>query len=162
VAASWRSDNTLDELRNEITGGATPLVSNRASDYIVTKVPRFAFEKFPQAERQADHADESVGEVMAIGRTFQESFQKALRGLEVGVDGLNQKTDDAKKLEKELGRAGAGAHLVRRRRLRERFTLEEVHQLTRIDPWFLAQIKEIVDLEMDLDDKASGRSTRRR
>src|SRR5437879_1342044 len=95
----------------------------------------------------------SVGEVMAIGRTFQESFQKALRGLEVGVDGLNQKTTDREKLEKELGEPGPERIWYVGDAFENGFTLEEVHQLTHIDPWFLAQIKEIVDLEMDLDDK---------
>jgi carbamoyl-phosphate synthase large subunit len=95
----------------------------------------------------------SVGEVMAIGRTFQESFQKALRGLEVGVDGLNQKTTDREKLEKELGEPGPERIWYVGDAFECGLTLEEVHQLTRIDPWFLAQIKEIVDLEMELDDK---------
>jgi len=95
----------------------------------------------------------SVGEVMAIGRTFQESFQKALRGLEVGVDGLNQKTTDREKLEKELGEPGPERIWYVGDAFENGFTLEEVHELTHIDPWFLAQIKEIVDLEMDLDDR---------
>src|SRR5881628_2224978 len=95
----------------------------------------------------------SVGEVMAIGRTFQESFQKALRGLEIGVDGLNQRTRDRETLEKELGEPGPERIWYVGDAFENGFTLEEVHQLTHIDPWFLAQIKEIVDLEMDLDDK---------
>jgi len=102
VAAKLAVGYTLDELRNEITGGATPASFEPSIDYIVTKVPRFAFEKFPQANDRLTTQMKSVGEVMAIGRTFQESFQKALRGLEVGVDGLNQKTTDREKLEKEL------------------------------------------------------------
>src|SRR6266496_6205791 len=94
----------------------------------------------------------SVGEVMAIGRTFQESFQKALRGLEIGVDGLNQRTRDRETLERELGEPGPERIWYVGDAFENGFTLEEVHRLTHIDPWFLAQIKEIVDLEMDLDD----------
>jgi len=153
VAAKLAIGYTLDELKNEITGGATPASFEPSIDYIVTKVPRFAFEKFPQANDRLTTQMKSVGEVMAIGRTFQESFQKALRGLEVGVDGLNQKTTDREKLEKELGEPGPERIWYVGDAFENGFTLEEVYQLTRIDPWFLAQIKEIVDLEMDLDDK---------
>jgi carbamoyl-phosphate synthase large subunit len=153
VAAKLAVGYTLDELRNEITGGATPASFEPSIDYIVTKVPRFAFEKFPQANDRLTTQMKSVGEVMAIGRTFQESFQKALRGLEVGVDGLNQKTTDREKLEKELGEPGPERIWYVGDAFENGFTLEEVHQLTHIDPWFLAQIKEIVDLEMDLDDR---------
>ncbi len=153
VAAKLAVGYTLDELRNEITGGATPASFEPSIDYIVTKVPRFAFEKFPQANDRLTTQMKSVGEVMAIGRTFQESFQKALRGLEVGVDGLNQKTTDRERLEKELGEPGPERIWYVGDAFENGFTLEEVHQLTHIDPWFLAQIKEIVDLEMDLDDK---------
>ncbi len=92
VAAKLAVGFTLDELRNEITGGATPASFEPSIDYVVTKIPRFAFEKFPQADQHLTTQMKSVGEVMAIGRTFQESFQKALRGLEVGVDGMNEKT----------------------------------------------------------------------
>src|SRR5437870_4453211 len=153
VAAKLAVGYTLDELKDEITGGATPASFEPSIDYIVTKVPRFAFEKFPQANDRLTTQMKSVGEVMAIGRTFQESFQKALRGLEVGVDGLNQKTTDREKLEKELGEPGPERIWYVGDAFRNGFTLEEMHQLTHIDPWFLAQIKEIVDLEMDLDDK---------
>jgi carbamoyl-phosphate synthase large subunit len=153
VAAKLAVGYTLDELKNEITGGATPASFEPSIDYIVTKVPRFAFEKFPQANDRLTTQMKSVGEVMAIGRTFQESFQKALRGLEVGVDGLNQKTTDREKIEKELGEPGPERIWYVGDAFENGFTLEEVHQLTRIDPWFLAQIKEIVDLEMELDDK---------
>src|SRR5205814_803075 len=153
VAAKLAIGYTLDELRNEITGGATPASFEPSIDYIVTKVPRFAFEKFPQANDRLTTQMKSVGEVMSIGRTFQESFQKSLRGLEVGVDGFNQKTTDREKLEKELGEPGPERIWYVGDAFENGFTLEEVHQLTRIDPWFLAQIKEIVDLEMDLDDK---------
>jgi carbamoyl-phosphate synthase large subunit len=153
VAAKLAVGYTLDELKNEITGGATPASFEPSIDYIVTKVPRFAFEKFPQANDRLTTQMKSVGEVMAIGRTFQESFQKALRGLEVGVDGLNQKTTDREKIEKELGEPGPERIWYVGDAFESGFTLEEVHQLTRIDPWFLHQIKEIVDLEMELDDK---------
>src|SRR5438094_1662901 len=156
VAAKLAVGYTLDELKNEITGGATPASFEPSIDYIVTKVPRFAFEKFPQANDRLTTQMKWVGEVMAIGRTFQESFQKALRGLEVGVDGLNQKTTDREKREKELGEPGPERIWYVGDAFENGFTLEEVYQLTRIDPWFLAQIKEIVDLEMDLDDKRVG------
>ena len=153
VAAKLAVGYTLDELKNEITGGATPASFEPSIDYIVTKVPRFAFEKFPQANDRLTTQMKSVGEVMAIGRTFQESFQKALRGLEVGVDGLNQKTTDREKIEKELGEPGPERIWYVGDAFENGFTLEEVRELTQIDPWFLAQIKEIVDLEMELDDK---------
>ncbi len=153
VAARLAVGYTLDELRNDITGGATPASFEPTIDYVVTKVPRFAFEKFPQANDRLTTQMKSVGEVMAIGRTFQESFQKALRGLEVGVDGLNQKTTDREVLEKELGEPGPERIWYVGDAFENGFTLDEVYRLTRIDPWFLAQIKEIVDLEMDLDDR---------
>jgi carbamoyl-phosphate synthase large subunit len=154
VAAKLAVGYTLDELKNEITGGATPASFEPSIDYIVTKVPRFAFEKFPQADDRLTTQMKSVGEVMAIGRTFQESFQKALRGLEVGVDGLNQKTTDRETLEKELGEPGPERIWYVGDAFENGFTLKEVHQLTRIDPWFLAQIKQIVDMEMVLDDRS--------
>src|SRR5262249_34391312 len=153
VAARLAIGYTLDEIANEVTGGATPASFEPTIDYVVTKVPRFAFEKFPQANDRLTTQMKSVGEVMAIGRTFQESFQKALRGLEVGVDGLNQKTTDRETLEKELGDPGPERIWYVGDAFESGFTLEEVHRLTRIDPWFLAQIREIVDLEMELDDR---------
>jgi carbamoyl-phosphate synthase large subunit len=153
VAAKLAVGYTLDELKNEITGGATPASFEPTIDYVVTKVPRFAFEKFPQADDRLTTQMKSVGEVMAIGRTFQESFQKALRGLEVGVDGLNQRTRDRETIETELGDPGPERIWYVGDAFENGFTLEEVHELTRIDPWFLAQIKEIVDLEMELDDR---------
>jgi carbamoyl-phosphate synthase large subunit len=156
VAAKLAVGYTLDELRNEITGGATPASFEPSIDYVVTKVPRFAFEKFPQANNRLTTQMKSVGEVMAIGRTFQESFQKALRGLEVGVDGLNQKTTDRQTIEKELGEPGPERIWYVGDAFENGFTLEEVHGLTRIDPWFLAQIKEIVDIEMEVDDRSLG------
>ncbi|HZN85713.1 MAG TPA: carbamoyl-phosphate synthase large subunit [Burkholderiales bacterium] len=153
VAAKLAVGYTLDELRNEITGGATPASFEPSIDYVVTKVPRFAFEKFPQANDRLTTQMKSVGEVMAIGRSFQESLQKALRGLEVGVDGLNQKTRDRETLERELGEPGPERIWYVGDAFENGFSLEEVHRLTHIDPWFLAQIKEIVDLEMRLDDQ---------
>ncbi|MEO6984307.1 MAG: carbamoyl-phosphate synthase large subunit [Paralcaligenes sp.] len=153
VAACLAVGYTLDELRNEITGGATPASFEPSIDYVVTKVPRFAFEKFPQADSRLTTQMKSVGEVMAIGRTFQESFQKALRGLEVGVDGLNQKTTDREKLQVELGEPGPERIWYVGDAFAQGFSLEEVHSLTHIDPWFLAQIKEIVDIELALEQK---------
>ncbi len=151
VAAKLAVGYTLDELRNEITGGATPASFEPSIDYVVTKIPRFAFEKFPTADSHLTTQMKSVGEVMAIGRTFQESFQKALRGLEVGVDGLNEKTTDRETIEEELGEPGPDRIWYVGDAFAHGFTLEEVHQLTKIDPWFLAQIKEIVDIELWLE-----------
>ena len=148
IAAKLAVGFTLDELRNEITGGATPASFEPSIDYVVTKIPRFAFEKFPQADNHLTTQMKSVGEVMAIGRTFQESFQKALRGLEVGVDGMNQKTIDRETIEEELGEPGPDRIWYVGDAFAQGFTLDEVHQLTHIDPWFLVQIKEIVDLEL--------------
>src|SRR5881394_3987750 len=153
VAAKLAVGYTLDEVANEVTGGATPASFEPTIDYVVTKVPRFAFEKFPQANDRLTTQMKSVGEVMAIGRTFQESFQKALRGLEIGVDGLNQRTRDRETLEKELGDPGPERIWYMGDAFENGFTLEEVHRLTHIDPWFLDQIKQIVELEMELDDR---------
>ena len=153
VAARLAVGYTLDELKNEITGGATPASFEPTIDYVVTKVPRFAFEKFPTADARLTTQMKSVGEVMAIGRTFQESFQKALRGLEVGVDGLNQKTTDREKIQIELGEPGPERIWYVGDAFAQGFSLEEVHQLTKIDPWFLAQIKEIVDIELALEQR---------
>src|SRR5688572_25999483 len=153
VAAKLAVGYTLDEIANDVTGGATPASFEPTIDYVVTKVPRFAFEKFPQANDRLTTQMKSVGEVMAIGRTFQESFQKALRGLEVGVDGMNQRTRDRETIEEELGDPGPDRIWYVGDAFENGFTLEEVHELTHIDPWFLAQIKDIVDIEMDLDDR---------
>ncbi len=153
VAAKLAVGYTLDEVRNEVTGGVTPASFEPSIDYVVVKVPRFAFEKFPQANDRLTTQMKSVGEVMAIGRTFQEAFQKALRGLEVGVDGLNQMTRDRETLEKELGDPGPERIWYVGDAFENGFSLDEVHRLTHIDPWFLSQIKEIVDLEMELDDQ---------
>jgi len=154
VAAKLAIGYTLDELRNEITGGVTPASFEPSIDYIVTKIPRFAFEKFPQANDRLTTQMKSVGEVMAIGRTFQESFQKALRGLEVGVYGLDEIESDREEMEQELANPGAQRIWYVGQAFREGRTLEEVHNLTKIDPWFLAQIEDIVKSEKDL----SGRS----
>src|SRR5450830_682287 len=153
IAAKLAVGFTLDELKNEITGGATPASFEPSIDYVVTKIPRFAFEKFPQADNHLTTQMKSVGEVMAIGRTFQESFQKALRGLEVGVDGMNEKTQDRETLEKELGEPGPDRIWYVGDAFAQGFSLEEVHQLTHIDPWFLVQIKDIVDIELWLDEQ---------
>jgi carbamoyl-phosphate synthase large subunit len=153
VAARLAVGYTLDELKNEITGGATPASFEPTIDYVVTKVPRFAFEKFPTADARLTTQMKSVGEVMAIGRTFQESFQKALRGLEVGVDGLNQKTTDREKIQIELGEPGPERIWYVGDAFAQGFTMDEVHHLTKIDPWFLAQIKEIVDIELALEQR---------
>ena len=151
VAAKLAVGFTLDELRNEITGGATPASFEPSIDYVVTKIPRFAFEKFPGADSHLTTQMKSVGEVMAIGRTFQESFQKALRGLEVGVDGMNEKTTDREVIEEELGEPGPERIWYVGDAFAQGFTIEEVHQLTHIDPWFLVQIKEIIDIELWLE-----------
>jgi carbamoyl-phosphate synthase large subunit len=151
IAAKLAVGFTLDELRNEITGGATPASFEPSIDYVVTKIPRFAFEKFPQADSHLTTQMKSVGEVMAIGRTFQESFQKALRGLEVGVDGMNEKTTDHETLVEELGEPGPERIWYVGDAFAQGFSLEYVHQLTHIDPWFLSQIKEIIDIELWLE-----------
>src|SRR6266850_265459 len=157
VAAKLAVGYTLDEIANDVTGGLggqfMPASFEPAIDYVVTKVPRFAFEKFPQANDRLTTQMKSVGEVMAIGRTFQESFQKALRGLEIGVDGLNQRTRDRETLERELGEPGPERIWYVGDAFENGFTLEEVYRLTHIDPWFLDQIKQIVELEMELDDR---------
>jgi len=151
IAAKLAVGYTLDELRNEITGGATPASFEPTIDYVVTKIPRFAFEKFPLADAHLTTQMKSVGEVMAIGRTFQESFQKALRGLEVGVDGMNEKTTDLEKLKIELGEPGPERIWYVGDAFAHGMSIDEVHSLTRIDPWFLAQIKDIVDVELELE-----------
>jgi carbamoyl-phosphate synthase large subunit len=151
VAAKLAIGYTLDELRNEITGGATPASFEPSIDYVVTKIPRFAFEKFPTADSRLTTQMKSVGEVMAMGRTFQESFQKALRGLEVGVDGMNEKTQDRETLERELGEPGPDRIWYVGDAFAAGWTMEEVHQFTKIDPWFLVQIEEIVKIELALE-----------
>src|SRR4030081_676055 len=156
VAAKLAVGYTLDELRNEITGGATPASFEPSIDYIVTKVPRFAFEKFPQANDRLTTQMKSVGEVMAIGRTFQESIQKALRGLETGIDGFDETSDDRELVETELADAGPDRILFVADALRIGMSLAEVQQLTHIDPWFLAQIEDIIRHEKALAGKRIG------
>ncbi len=150
VAAKLAVGFTLDELRNEITGGATPASFEPSIDYVVTKIPRFAFEKFPQADSRLTTQMKSVGEVMAIGRTFQESFQKALRGLEVGVDGLDEKTTDTDTILKELSEAGPERIWYVGDAFRTGLTIEQVYSYSKIDPWFLTQIKDLIDREQVL------------
>jgi carbamoyl-phosphate synthase large subunit len=147
VAAKLAVGFTLDELKNDITGGVTPSSFEPTVDYVVTKIPRFAFEKFPQANSRLTTQMKSVGEVMAIGRTFQESFQKALRGLEIGIDGLHNKTTERNIIEEELSAAGPERVFYVADAFAQGFTLNEVQQLTHIDPWFLAQIQEITAIE---------------
>jgi carbamoyl-phosphate synthase large subunit len=154
VAAKLAVGYTLDELRNDITGGATPASFEPSIDYVVTKIPRFAFEKFPAADSRLTTQMKSVGEVMAMGRTFQESFQKALRGLEVGVDGMNEKTQDREVLEKELGEPGPERIWYIGDAFAAGWTVDAVYSLTRIDKWFLVQIEEIIKIELELDQLA--------
>jgi carbamoyl-phosphate synthase large subunit len=151
VAAKLAVGFTLDELRNDITGGATPASFEPSIDYVVTKIPRFAFEKFPTADSRLTTQMKSVGEVMAMGRTFQESFQKALRGLEVGVDGMNEKTQDREVLEKELGEPGPERIWYVGDAFAMGMSVEEVFALTKIDRWFLVQIEQIVKIELELE-----------
>ena len=152
VAAKLAVGYTLDELRNEITGGATPASFEPTIDYVVTKVPRFAFEKFPQADNHLTTQMKSVGEVMAIGRTFQESFQKALRGLEVGSDGLDERSTDRDEIVEELGEPGPDRIWFLADAFRIGMTLSEIFDETAIDPWFLSQIEELVQIEGRLRD----------
>ena len=151
VAAKLAVGYTLDELKNDITGGATPASFEPSIDYVVTKIPRFAFEKFPTADNRLTTQMKSVGEVMAMGRTFQESFQKALRGLEVGVDGMNEKTQDRQVLERELGEPGPERIWYVGDAFAAGWSVDEVFQFTKIDKWFLVQIEEIIKIELQLD-----------
>ena len=149
VAAKLAVGYTLDELDNEITGGATPASFEPTIDYIVTKIPRFTFEKFPQADPHLTTQMKSVGEVMAIGRTFQESLQKALRGLETGVDGFINLYDDVNadnlgRISHELQNPGSERLLYVGEAFRHGMDLARVHSLSRIDPWFLAQIQDLI------------------
>jgi carbamoyl-phosphate synthase large subunit len=150
VAAKLAVGYTLDELRNEITGGVTPASFEPSIDYVVTKVPRFAFEKFPQANDRLTTQMKSVGEVMAIGRTFQESLQKALRGLETSVYGLDEIDADEDVIEQELANPGAERMWYLGQAFRDGMSLDKVFQLTKIDPWFLVQIEDIVREEAAL------------
>jgi len=159
VAAKLAVGYTLDELSNEITGGATPASFEPTIDYVVTKIPRFAFEKFEQADAKLSTQMKSVGEVMAIGRTFQESLQKALRGLEVGSCGFEPQVDldDPEiitSLRKHISEPGAERIWFLADGFRAGMSLEEVHQLSSIDVWFLVQIQELVLLEKYVSDQS--------
>jgi carbamoyl-phosphate synthase large subunit len=153
IAAKLAVGYTLDELRNDITGGATPASFEPTIDYVVTKIPRFTFEKFPAANDRLTTQMKSVGEVMAIGRTFQESLQKALRGLETGLDGLSAQLpmplsdEDQDRLAHELRAPGANRLLYVADAFRAGWSLARIAGLTRIDPWFLAQVGELVQQE---------------
>ena len=158
VAAKLAVGYTLDELRNEITGGLTPASFEPSIDYVVTKIPRFTFEKFPQAEPRLTTQMKSVGEVMAIGRTFQESLQKALRGLEIGVDGLDpmvdlKAEDAADRLRVLLANPGPERVFNVADGFRVGFSIEEIFGLTAIDRWFLAQVHELIQIESTLGDR---------
>ena len=155
VAAKLAIGYTLDELRNEITGGATPTSFEPTIDYVVTKIPRFTFEKFPAANDRITTQMKSVGEVMAIGRTFQESLQKALRGLEVGMSGFDPILDathgDAKVvLTRELTEPGGDRIWYIGDAFRQGWSVDTVNQLTGIDPWFLVQIEDLINIEQAL------------
>lgn len=147
VAAKLAVGYTLDELSNDITGGATPISFEPAIDYVVTKVPRFAFEKFPSADDHLTTQMKSVGEVMAIGRTFQESLHKALCGLETGLTGFNTRTSDLGEIHTEISNVRAERILYLADAFRAGMSIDEVYQATRIDPWFLANIENIVIAE---------------
>ncbi len=155
VAAKLAVGYTLDELRNDITSGITPVSFEPSIDYVVTKIPRFTFEKFPKADARLTTQMKSVGEVMAIGRTFQESLQKALRGLETGADGFNEKTrltDEGALDTIRRGLRVAGPDRIWHvgDAFRAELSVDEVHALTSIDPWFLVQIEELIQAEREL------------
>ena len=150
IAAKLAVGYTLDELRNDITGGATPASFEPSIDYVVTKIPRFAFEKFPAADSRLTTQMKSVGEVMAMGRTFQESLQKALRGLETGIDGFTERETDREEIIEAIGNAGPERILYVADAFRIGMSLDEIFEETAIDPWFLAQIEEIVATEAKL------------
>ena len=150
IAAKLAVGYTLDELDNDITGGATPASFEPSIDYVVTKIPRFAFEKFPNANTHLTTQMKSVGEVMAIGRTFQESLQKALRGLEIGVDGFDKQSDCKEVISKELIEASDKRLFFVADAFRVGMTLSDIHDSTKIDPWFLWQIEDLVAEELSL------------
>ncbi|HVT34009.1 MAG TPA: carbamoyl-phosphate synthase large subunit, partial [Nevskiaceae bacterium] len=155
IAAKLAVGYTLDELQNDITGGKTPASFEPSIDYVVTKIPRFTFEKFPQADSRLTTQMKSVGEVMAIGRNFQESLHKAMRGLEVGSDGFEPQVNDASEIS--IARIQAELSTARAKRLwfvgdafRAGMSVAEVHKLSKIDPWFLEQIEELIDVELEI------------
>ncbi|MDD2800540.1 MAG: carbamoyl-phosphate synthase large subunit [Methylococcales bacterium] len=158
VAAKLAVGYTLDELQNEITGGATPASFEPTIDYVVTKIPRFTFEKFPQADDRLTTQMKSVGEVMAIGRTFQESLQKALRGLEIGISGLDEiidiNADDARdRMQSEMRHPGPDRLRYVADAFRSGMSLVDVNEASKIDPWFLAQVEDLVLTEQSLATK---------
>ncbi|MBJ7550918.1 carbamoyl-phosphate synthase large subunit [Marinomonas ostreistagni] len=156
IAAKLAIGYTLDELQNDITGGLTPASFEPSIDYVVTKIPRFTFEKFPTANDRLTTQMKSVGEVMAIGRTFQESMQKALRGLETGSDGFNPQLDLAdesskEKLQRELKAPGADRIWYIGDAFRSGMSVDEVYEVTGVDPWFLVQIEDLIKEEQALE-----------
>ena len=150
IAAKLAVGYTLDELKNDITGGQTPASFEPSIDYVVTKIPRFAFEKFREADPHLTTQMKSVGEVMAIGRTFQESFQKALRGLEIGIDGLNPVCTDINQIIEEIREPKDRRILFVADAFRAGMSVDEVFNHSKIDRWFLVQIEEIVKLEQHI------------
>ena len=168
VAAKLAVGYTLDELKNDITGGATPASFEPSIDYVVVKIPRFTFEKFPAANDRLTTQMKSVGEVMAIGRTFQESLQKALRGLETGLDGLSEilslplTEDDESKLAYELRAPGANRILYTADAMRAGWSIERIAALTGIDPWFLAQMEDLIREEARIKGHSLGELTAER
>ena len=151
VAAKLAVGYTLDELKNDITGDVTPASFEPTIDYVVVKVPRFAFEKFPQCDDRLTTQMKSVGEVMAMGSNFQEALQKALRGLETGKDGLTSVSTDREQIVHEISEAGPDRIFYLADAFRIGLTEEEIHSMTSIDPWFLRQIKELIDIEKRLE-----------
>ncbi len=168
IAAKLAIGYTLDELRNDITGGATPASFEPSIDYVVTKIPRFAFEKFPQADARLTTQMKSVGEVMAMGRTFQESLQKALRGLETGKVGLDPtgldlaSEDDLVKLRREVKEPGPERIFFIGDAFRAGMSVEAVHALSFVDPWFLDQIEELIATEGEVAAQGLGALDRTR
>ncbi len=167
VAAKLAVGYTLDELENEITGGATPASFEPSIDYIVTKIPRFTFEKFPQADDRLTTQMKSVGEVMAMGRTFQESLQKAIRGMETGVTGFNEIVDESAEniletIEKELRVPRADRLWYVADAFRHGLSVEEVFDISFIDPWFLVQIHDLVEEENKLKKEGASSLTEER
>ena len=166
IAAKLAVGYTLDELSNDITGGQTPASFEPSIDYVVTKVPRFTFEKFPDADDRLTTQMKSVGEVMAIGRTFQESLQKALRGLEIGTDGLNEmisieEEDAISKIKQEMGNPRADRLWYVADAFRAGMSIDEVFAVCKIDPWFLAQIEDIVKSEIQISGKTLAEISKR-
>ena len=164
VAAKLAVGYTLDEIANDITGGATPASFEPTIDYVVTKIPRFAFEKFPGASTTLTTSMKSVGEVMAIGRTFQESLQKALRGLETGLTGLDEieieglgRSDDKNAIRAALGTPTPDRLLQVAQAMRLGWSNEEIFTSCKIDPWFLAEMRGIVEMESKIKDKRPAR-----